>query len=70
MPAPTTLTAMQRHVLDNLASVAMIARPKAQDPRYDLRGKGVNPQITSLIVKKLIVRSRSGELSLREPDKN
>jgi hypothetical protein len=55
---------MQRHVLENLASVVLQNRSKTIGPIYDLRGKDVNAQIASLIVKDLVVK-RSGELSLQ-----
>ena len=57
------LTGMQQHVLDHLREVVMFR--KANELRYDLRGREVNAQVTTLIAKQLVVQDRQGQLSLR-----
>ena len=62
MQSNTYLTSMQQHVFDRLGEVVM--RIKAKERIYDLRGKEVNAQIATLIVKGLIVQDREGQLSI------
>ena len=59
-----TLTAMQRHVLENLNEVVKGgSKAKSADIAYEFRGKDVSAQINSLVAKRLISQDRAGVLS-------
>ena len=63
MQSVSYLTGMQQHVFDHIGEVVM--HQKANERNYDLRGKVVNAQVATLVVKGLIAQDRLGRLTLR-----